>query len=134
MAYGTVKADVIQSDTANVPPQFNGGNGVQVGTLCRAWVTYNGVTATRNGSFNVSSVTRSSTGQYVINFTNAMPDANYCASFGFQPDGLYFSGGANARVMNIAAQAAANCTVYTGYQDSSSAYADFYIVNVSVFR
>ena len=78
MAYGTLLTDAVQSSTANTPPQFNDGNGTQVGTLCRAWVNFNGVTtATIRASFNVSSVTRNGTGDYTVNFTNAMPDANY---------------------------------------------------------
>jgi len=56
MAYGTLKADVIQSDTAGTPPQFNDGNGTQTGTLCRAWVNFNGTgTVAIRASFNVSS-------------------------------------------------------------------------------
>lgn len=44
----------------------------------KAWVNYKG-TATRgiNGSYNVSSVTFNGTGDYTINFTNALTDANY---------------------------------------------------------
>ena len=80
MAYGTAKADVIQSSTAGVAPQFNDGNGTQTGTLCRAWVKFVGSTAVINGSFNVSSITRSGVGDYLVNFTNAMPDANYAAN------------------------------------------------------
>lgn len=78
MAYGNLLADVVQSSTVGTPPQFNDGGGTQVGTLCRAWVNYKG-TATRgiNASFNVSSVTFNTTGDYTINFTNAMTDANY---------------------------------------------------------
>ena len=34
----------------------------------------------RSASFNVSSVTRSSTGTYAVAFTNALPDANYSVS------------------------------------------------------
>jgi hypothetical protein len=82
MAYGTLKADVIQSDTTNVPPQFNGGNGVQVGTLCRAWVNFNGTgTVAIRASFNVSSITDNGTGDYTVNFTTAMPDANNSAQY-----------------------------------------------------
>ena len=78
MPYGTLLTDSVQSSTTNTPPQFNDGNGTQVGTLCRAWVNFNGVTtATIRASFNVSSVTRNGTGDYTVNFTNAMPDANY---------------------------------------------------------
>jgi hypothetical protein len=77
MAYGTANVDVIQSSTANTPVQFNDGNGTQIGTLCRAWVNFNGSTSTIRASFNVSSVTRTSTGNFTINFTNALPDTNY---------------------------------------------------------
>jgi hypothetical protein len=52
--------------------------------LCRAWVKFNGSTATINGSFNVSSVVRNSTGNYTINFTTAMPNTNYAVVLGFQ--------------------------------------------------
>lgn len=82
MAYGTANVDVIQSSTAGTPVQFNDGNGTQVGTLCRAWVNFNGTTSpgTIRASFNVSSVTRNGTGDYTVNFTNAMIDANYCVA------------------------------------------------------
>jgi hypothetical protein len=47
---------------------------------CRAWVNFNGVTtATIRASGNVSSVTRNGAGDYTVNFTTAMPDANYSA-------------------------------------------------------
>lgn len=77
MPYGNLLADVVQSSTAGTPPQFNDGNGTQTGTLCRAWVNFNGSTAAIRASFNVSSVTRNSTGTYTLNFTNALADANY---------------------------------------------------------
>jgi hypothetical protein len=77
MAYGTANVDTIQSSTAGTPVQFNDGNGTQVGTLCRAWVRFTGSTAVIGASFNVTSVTRNGTGDYTVNFTNAMPDANY---------------------------------------------------------
>lgn len=53
-------------------------NGVTTNAL--AWVNFNGVTtATIRSSYNVSSVTRSGTGQYVVNLTTATTDANYAA-------------------------------------------------------
>lgn len=73
-------ADTLQSSTAGTPPQFNDGNGTQVGTLCRAWVNFDGTasgTITPRASFNVGSVTKNGTGDYTINFSTAMPDANY---------------------------------------------------------
>lgn len=43
----------------------------------KAWVNFAGASGTVNASWNVSSVTRNSTGDYTINFTNAIADANY---------------------------------------------------------
>lgn len=78
MAYGTGLMDVLQSSTAGTPVQFNDGNGAPVGTLCRAWVNFNGTgTVAIRASFNVSSITDNGTGDYTVNFTTAMPDANY---------------------------------------------------------
>jgi hypothetical protein len=46
---------------------------------CRAWVNFNGTgTVAIRASGNVSSITDNSTGDYTVNFTTAMPDANYC--------------------------------------------------------
>jgi hypothetical protein len=48
----------------------------------KAWVNFNGISGSVaiRASYNVSSVTRNATGYYTINFTNALPDANYCVS------------------------------------------------------
>ena len=47
---------------------------------CRAWVNFDGLTGSGNtirGSGNVSSVTRTGTGQYTVAFATALPDTNY---------------------------------------------------------
>jgi hypothetical protein len=45
---------------------------------CRAWVNFNGTgTVAIRASGNVSSITDNGTGNYTVNFTNAMADANY---------------------------------------------------------
>jgi hypothetical protein len=78
MPYGNLLADVVQGSTANTAPVFKDGNGTTIGTLCRAWVNFNGTgTVAIRASFNVSSITDNGTGDYTVNFTNAMPDANY---------------------------------------------------------
>ena len=49
--------------------------------LARAWVNFNGTsTVAIRASGNVSSITDRGTGEYTINFTSAMPDANYSVS------------------------------------------------------
>jgi hypothetical protein len=47
----------------------------------RAWVNFNGTgTVAIRASGNVSSITDNGTGNYSVNFTTAMPDANYATS------------------------------------------------------
>jgi hypothetical protein len=73
----------------NSPPIF----------ACRAWVNFDGTRnegdtgASTNGanvkiraSGNVSSVLKNGTGDYTITFTTALPDANYCFTFGAGAD------------------------------------------------
>lgn len=52
-------------------------SGVEVYT-CKAWVNFNGTgTVAIRAAGNVSSITDNGTGSYTVNFTTAMPDANY---------------------------------------------------------
>jgi hypothetical protein len=78
MAYGTTNVDNIQSSTAGTPVVFKDGSGTQIGTLCRAWCKFNSSTGaiTSLTSFNVSSVTYNGAGNYTVNFTTALADAN----------------------------------------------------------
>jgi hypothetical protein len=75
---GTAAAQRFRIDTSG-NLQFNSGYG-SVATVygCRAWVNFNGTgTVAIRNSGNVSSITDNGTGNYTINFTNAMPDVNY---------------------------------------------------------
>ena len=62
---------------------FNSGYGsVATAYGCRAWVNFNGTgTVAIRASGNVSSITDVTTGRYEVNFTTAMPDANYSRLF-----------------------------------------------------
>ncbi len=52
-------------------------SGVEVYTA-KAWVNFNGVgTISIRGSGNVASITDNGVGDYTVNFTNALADANY---------------------------------------------------------
>ena len=65
--------------------------------LCKAWVNFNGTgTVAIRASYNVSSITDNGTGDYTVNFTTAMVDANYSAvvtsggwSAGYNYSGTY---------------------------------------------
>jgi hypothetical protein len=68
---GKIVASTINDDTGVLATQ-NGMTGI-----AKAWVNYSGATQTIISSFNVSSVTYSSSGIYTINMTTAMANANY---------------------------------------------------------
>lgn len=73
----TLSVGTIQSSTTS-PPTINNSAGTQIGTFCRAWVNFNGTgTPAARASFNVTSITDSATGDYIVTFTTALPDANY---------------------------------------------------------
>lgn len=59
--------------------KMNSGYGsVATAYGCRAWVNFNGTgTVAIRASGNVTSITDNGTGDYTVNFTTAMPDANY---------------------------------------------------------
>lgn len=89
---GTVVADtlqaaststlVIKNGVANTPPTIQDSAGTQIGTFCRAWVNFNGTgTVAIRASFNVTSITDNGTGDYTVNFTNAMSSADYAVSY-----------------------------------------------------
>lgn len=70
----TLKTANIQDTSGNnnsTPEQIGNGR-------AKAWVNFNGTgTVSIDDSFNVSSITDNSTGNYTINFANSMPNAEY---------------------------------------------------------
>jgi hypothetical protein len=55
--------------------------------MCRAWVNFNGTgTPAIRASGNVSSLTDNAAADYTVNFTTAMPDANYAVVYGGATD------------------------------------------------
>jgi hypothetical protein len=62
--------------------QFNSGYGsVATAYGCRAWVNFNGTgTVAIRASGNVTSITDNGLGDYTLNFTTALVDANYAVS------------------------------------------------------
>jgi hypothetical protein len=67
---GQLTIDTLKASTGVLATQ-NGMTGI-----AKAWVNYNGSTQTIAGSFNVSSITYNGAGDYRINFTTALPNAN----------------------------------------------------------
>lgn len=71
---GTLACDTIQNGAGTTVPTTT-----VIAGSAKAWVQFAGSTGTIAGSFNVSSITRNNTGYYTVNFTTAMPNANYSA-------------------------------------------------------
>lgn len=71
----------LSANSAPVKVALNATGGAPI-YACRAWVNFNGTgTVAIRASGNVSSITDHGVGDYTINFTTALPDANYAASF-----------------------------------------------------
>ena len=88
---GTLRIGVGNADSPTEVAQFTSAGMVSGATSlttasgsapsysARAWVSFNGTgTVAIRGSGNVSSITDNGTGNYTVNFTNNMPDVNYC--------------------------------------------------------
>lgn len=123
--------------------RFDSGYGsVATAYGCRAWVNFNGTgTAAIRASGNVSSVTDNGTGDYTINFTNAMPDINYTASFNVSSDsnGTFGNnGGMNAAICSnftsSALVAPTTTAVRVGATWSGAGRPDPTYCSVTIFR
>jgi len=126
--------NAVTVDSGNL--QFNSGYGsVATAYGCRAWVNFDASSGTPSirGSGNVSSITDNGTGDFTVNFSNAMPDRNYVVL----TEGNWGIGsGAYADPNNIFApyqQAPSTSAVRIGMR-SSSAFFDYAEINVAVFR
>lgn len=59
------------------------------GNAVKAWVNFNGTgTVAIRASYNVTSITDNGTGQYTVNFTTALPDANYAVGGSSSTNGV----------------------------------------------
>ena len=123
----TLKVDTVQHNTSgfNNVVQFTDGAATQNGTLCRAWVNFNGEgTVATRADFNVNTITDSGTGQYTVNFTNAMVDGNYSALGTMQ--------GGNAYILTTSSTNSNYCSIYTW--TDASAFIDRAAVYIAIFR
>ena len=132
-------------DTVNVDAsnnlQFNSGYGSTATAYgCRAWVNFNGTgTVAIGASGNVSSITDNGTGDYTVNFTTALVDANYqisMSSVGYNNTNnsihAYVKGSASTTVPFLKSTSQLR-VVYSNDGGSSTLY-DCAEMNVAVFR
>ena len=98
--------------------------------MCRAWVRFNGTsTVAINGSGNVSSITDNGTGDYTINFTTAMSDANYCVSGACRGQN---DTDTNSTVFGSGVITTTTARVYV--KNNANSVVDSSAVNVAIFR
>jgi hypothetical protein len=115
---------------------FNSGYGsVAPAYGCRAWVNFNGTgTVAIRASGNVSSITDNGVGNYTLNFTTAMPNANYAA--------LLTGGQGTANGVDDSCRAfrpttsgfSAASYQFAVVNQTESAFVDANIVEVAIFR
>jgi hypothetical protein len=113
-----------------------GGSTLYPNYACRAWVNFDGTTAspsTIRGSGNVSSVTKVSTGVYQVNYSVAMPDAVYVVT------GSTSTTSGSVGVLGSAPGVAdfdksTSATTVVTYDSSAENAIDRSSVNVAIFR
>lgn len=138
-AGGLPDSSIATADIANAAITAAKLDGAQSGSApiyaARAWVNFNGTgTVAIRASGNVSSITDNGTGDYTVNFTTAMADANY-AWFGMAKN---VDGAANYNYPSVGSRsttvpATSSIRIGTAFQQAASA-SDFDYVYVSVFR
>jgi hypothetical protein len=93
----------------------------------KAWVNFNisGSSCTATASYNVSSITYSSAGVYVVNLTNALTDANFSSA-------ITCTQGGTGYIATCGTRTTTSCQIKTFGQAGSSA--DATNVSASIFR
>jgi hypothetical protein len=127
---GQLTIDTLRAGSGVLATQ-NGMTGI-----AKAWVNFNGTgTVAIRDSFNVSSITDNGTGDYTVNFTTAMPNANYSAVATIQESGGNFSSVATITNSSIASPttSAVRFTTFGWTGGSTGLNFDPPIVNVSIF-
>ena len=100
------------------------------GNAVKAWVNFNGTgTVAIRATFNVSSITDNGTGNYTVNFTTAMPDANYACVFGAGDTAI--ASGVPLTYITTTSTAA---QTFRTYNYSGGSQFDVPVLNVAIFR
>jgi hypothetical protein len=132
---GTTDTQTLTNKTLTTPnidlAQFATVSGTAPIYPCRAWVNFNGTgTVAIRGSANVTSITDNSAGNYTVNFTTAMPDANYCTNVtGTHDAGAYVGFGV---IANDAPPTTSGVTI--DFLNQAANQIDVSFAQVSVFR
>lgn len=125
---------VTAADVAATTLSINAGYGSNAAAYgCRAWVNLDGSgTVAIRDSGNVSSITDNGTGDYTVNFTTAMPDANYSVANSIGSGAVVTGSPATAR-QAISATASYRYTSVFASSTSNAAF-DYSYQMLSFFR
>ncbi len=128
----------LSANDSNVKTALNASGTAPI-YACRAWVNFNGVgTVAIKGSGNISSVTDNGVGNYTVNFTTAMPDADFSVQCQAQTFTVNSSTFAWLRTNNTSSLSASNVTISTGLASLPGVKVeilqDMEVVCVSIFR
>lgn len=107
---------------------FNSGYGsAAVAYGCRAWVNFNGTgTIAIRSSGNVTSLTDNGTGNYTVNLSTSMPDANYSVVAQTNSDGT------EGRLCYLGSVATGSFGIF--YQRTNISSGDPSVVCAAIFR
>mgnify|MGYP007049612388 CR=1 FL=1 len=110
---------------------FNSGYGSVARAFgCRAWVNFNGTgTVAIRASGNVTSITDNNAGDYTVNFTTAMPDANYAGVATCRPEGDTVNG---STITSTGLTATTTFRVST--KNQNNVLVDSSAIHVAIFR
>jgi hypothetical protein len=101
----------------------------------KAWVNFNGTgTVAIRASYNVSSITDNGTGNYTVNFTTAMVDANYCVAATTSGDAVAASSVYETNSGANRSNATTTTCVIQVVNTTSGTAADRASTNVAIFR
>ena len=102
----------------------------------RAWVNFNGTgTVAIRASGNVSSITDSGTGNYRVNFTTAISDANYSANVTVSLDGVpAVSGTVRQCMVNSSGTMTTTYCDVSSFATTGTSVSDAAVMNVAIFR
>ena len=103
--------------------------------VARAWVNFNGTgTVAIRASYNVSSITDNGTGQYTVNFTAAMPDANYSVVSSSASGTLAANSTYPLQAETYNTTSVQVVTRYNGASVTAAILSDILLNNVAIFR
>jgi hypothetical protein len=120
----------------DMPSVFRGSDNFDTagGNAVKAWVNFNGTgTVAIRASFNVSSITDNGTGDYTINFTTAMPDANFSTFAAVKQNESNTSGGTLTANLANYTNTASSIRIRT-FESTAGAVNDVLVCNVAILR